>query len=148
MGAAIAILMAAEDETIGGVVADSPFATINDVLVHAHGRYRLPVAVTVALTDLFTRIRYGYSFDAVRPIDAVGKIAPRPLLLIHGSGDRLIPVEHSYRLQAAAGANSHLWVVDGVAHCGAYFADRAEYVRRVGSFFLTALEPATSSTLS
>jgi uncharacterized protein len=148
MGAAIAILMAAEDESIGGVVADSPFATINDVLVHAHRRYRLPVAITVALTDLVTRIRYGYSFDAVRPIDAVEKIAPRPLLLIHSSGDRLIPVEHSHRLQAAAGTNSRLWLVDGAAHCGAYFADREEYVRRVGSFFQTALEPAIQSTRS
>jgi uncharacterized protein len=145
MGAAIAILIAAHDDTVCAVVADSPFATINDVLMHAHRRYRLPVAVTVALTDLVTRVRYGYGFDAVRPIDAVGRITPRPLLLIHGSADRLIPVEHSYRLHQAAGSNSRLWIVDGASHCGAYFSDREAYVERVGAFFQTALAPAAAS---
>jgi alpha-beta hydrolase superfamily lysophospholipase len=145
MGAAIAILVAAADHRVGAVVADSPFATINDVLVHAHRQYRLPVAITVALTDIVTRVRYGYGFDAVRPIDAVGRIAPRPLYLIHGSADRLIPVDHSYRLHAAAGANCRLWIVDGVSHCGAYFDDREEYVHRVASFLRTALAPAEAS---
>jgi uncharacterized protein len=142
MGAAIAILIAARDDRIRAVVADSPFATINDVLKHAHRRYRLPVDVTVALTDLVTRVRYGYGFNAVRPIDAVSRIAPRPLLLIHGSADRLIPIEHSYRLHAAAGRGSRLWVVNDVLHCGAYFKDREEYVSRVGEFFEVALSPS------
>lgn len=141
MGAAIAILIAAEDHRVRAVVADSPFATINDVLMHAHRRYRLPVTLTVALTDIVTRVRYGYSFDAVRPIDAVGRIAPRPLFLIHGSADGLVPVEHAYRLHAVAGTNSRLWIVHGVPHCGAYFDDREEYVQQVASFFQASLEP-------
>jgi dipeptidyl aminopeptidase/acylaminoacyl peptidase len=145
MGAAIAVLIAAEDDTVRAIVADSPFATINDILVHAHRRYRLPVAITVALTDIVTRVRYGYGFDAVRPIDAVNRIAPRPLFLIHGRGDGLIPVDHSLQLHAAAGTNSRLWIVDGVSHCGAYFDNREEYVHRVASFFQTALSPAETS---
>lgn len=145
MGAAIAILVAAEDVHIQATVADSPFATINDVLLHAHRRYRLPAAVTVSLTDIVTRIRYGYGFNAVRPLSAVGRIAPRPLLLIHGSADRLIPVEHARRLQVAAGTGTDLWIVDDVGHCGAYFKDRDEYVTRVASFFEEALSPANVS---
>ncbi len=145
MGAAIAILVAAEDEQIQAVVADSPFATISDVLIHAHRRYRLPTAVTVSLTDLVTRVRYGYGFNSVRPISVVGRIAPRPLLLIHGNADRLIPIEHAHRLRAAAGAGTHLWIVDDVPHCGAYFKDRDDYVARVASFFETALSPAQAS---
>jgi dienelactone hydrolase len=145
MGAAIAILVAADDDRVRAVVADSPFATINDVLVHAHRRYRLPVAVTVSLTDLVTRVRYGYGFNAVRPISVVDRVAPRPLLLIHGSADGLIPVAHAHRLHAAAGPSSRLWIVDDVPHCGAYFRDRDEYVTRVGSFFQHALSPVTLS---
>lgn len=146
MGAALAILVAAEDDAVQAVVADSPFASINDVLKHAHRRYRLPVAVTVALTDLVTRVRYGYGFDAVRPIAAVRQIAPRPLFLIHGGADQLVPVEHAYWLQAAAGSNSRLWIVEGAPHCGAYFDDREEYVDRVGAFFRQALTPAPTRT--
>lgn len=142
MGAALAILVAAECPEVEAVVADSPFATISDILTHAHRRYRLPVGLTVALTDLINRLRYGYSFDAVRPIDAVPRLAPRPLLLIHGNADRLIPLDHTLRLHAAAGASSALWVVDGVSHCGAYFKDRETYVRRVAAFFEQHLSPA------
>lgn len=145
MGAAIAVLIAAEDAGVDAVVADSPFATINDVLIHAHRRYRLPVAVTVALTDLVTRVRYGYGFNAVRPVAVVGRIAPRPLLLIHGSADRLIPIEHAYRLREAAGSNTRLWIVDDVGHCGAYFKDRETYVKRVASFFEAELSPESTS---
>ena len=134
MGAAMAILAAAHDRRVGVVVADSPFATINDILIHAHRRYRLPSALTVALTDLYTRARYGYGFDAVRPIDAVERIGPRPLLLIHGTSDQLVPIEHSRRLYARAGATAQLWVVESVGHCGAYFKDREEYVNRVAAF--------------
>lgn len=148
MGAAVAILIAAADHSISAIVADSAFATINDVLRHAHRRYGLPVAATVAMTDAVTRARYGYRFDAVRPVDRVASIAPRALLLVHGGADTLIPVEHAFRLQAAAGSGSEIWVVDGVSHCGAYFYDRAAYVHRVAGFFESTLAPTGSQVAS
>ena len=86
-----------------------------------------------------TRWRYGYPFQAVRPLDAVAKIAPRPLLLIHGTADTVIPVVHSYRLYEAAGDPKELWIFEGAQHCGGYFADRPAYVQRVAEFFAKAL---------
>jgi fermentation-respiration switch protein FrsA (DUF1100 family) len=139
MGAAIAILTAAADSSIRGVVADSPFATIRDLLTHAYQQRRLPSRLILELSDALNRWRYGYPFEAVRPIDVVPMIAPRPLLIIHGTADTVIPSEHAERLYAAAGEPKELWLVENAAHCWAYFADRLTYVERVVRFFDQAL---------
>lgn len=133
MGASLAILAAAEDSRIDAVVADSPFATVSDLVATAYHRHRLPARPLVALTDALNRWRYGYRFATVRPLDAVSAIAPRPLMLIHGAGDSVVPVQHAHDLAAAAG-DAALWILPDIRHCGAYFADREEYVRRVTAF--------------
>lgn len=139
MGAAIAILLAATEPAIKAVVADSPFATMRDVIDYAYRRRRLPSRALLDLTDAVTRWRYGYPFQAVRPIDVVDQIAPRPLLLIHGTADTVIPHEHSEWLYEAAGEPKELWLFEGAVHCGGYFVDRPAYVRRVAGFFAEAL---------
>lgn len=139
MGAAVAILLAAAEPAIAAVVADSPFATMRDVVAHAYQRRRLPTRPILDLTDAVTRWRYGYRFQAVRPIDVVGQIAPRPLLLIHGTADLIIPVAHSQRLYEAAGEPKQLWLFPDAPHCAGYFVDRPAYVARVAQFFTEAL---------
>jgi uncharacterized protein len=139
MGAAIAIRLAAEQPSIRAVVADSPFATMREVVAHAYQRRRVPSRPLLDLADALTRWRYGYPFEAVRPLDAVSQIAPRPLLLIHGTADQVIPVAHSRRLYEAAGEPKELWEFADVAHCGGYFVDRSAYVSRVAAFFREGL---------
>ena len=139
MGAAVSILVAADDPTVRVVVADSSFATIHDVIAHAFRRHRLPARPIVELTDLLNRWRHGYPLGAVRPVDAVGRLAPRPILIIHGGDDGITPVENAHRLFSAAGEPKEQWVVDGARHCGAYFADRQMYVERVTAFINRAL---------
>lgn len=140
MGGAIAILLAASEPDIRAVVADSPFATMRDVIEYAYRRRRLPSRPLLDLTDVLTRWRYGYPFHAVRPLDVVAQIAPRPLLLIHGAADMIIPVAHAYWLYEAAQEPKDLWIFEGAPHCGGYFVDRPAYVSRVASFFADSLK--------
>jgi fermentation-respiration switch protein FrsA (DUF1100 family) len=42
------------------------------------------------------------SFKPITPINHIAGIAPRPLLLVHGSQDELVPVSHARRLYEAA----------------------------------------------
>jgi fermentation-respiration switch protein FrsA (DUF1100 family) len=65
----------------------------------------------------------------------VAAISPRPLLLIHGSADKLVPVEHTHAFYAAARDPKERWLIEGAEHCGGYFADRVTYVDRVAAFF-------------
>lgn len=139
MGAAVAILVAAADPGVGAVVADSSYAAIGDVIAAAYRRRRVPVAPLLAASDRYNGWRYGYRFGALRPIDAVARLAPRPFLIIHGEDDTLTPVEHARRLFASAGERKELWITPDTAHCGAYFADRQGYVARVADFFARGL---------
>lgn len=136
MGAAVALLVAARDERVAKVVSDSAFADMRGVIATAARSRRLPPVPLVDLADHATRLRYGYRFGSVQPVEVVGRIAPRPLLIIHGTSDAMIPVEHAYRLAQAAGGNAELRLAD-VAHCGAYFADRPGYITAVAEFLRT-----------
>jgi uncharacterized protein len=138
MGASVALLAAAGEPAIRAVVADSPFASATEVVTHSiHStlRFALPTGPLLALADLIGERRFGYRLHNVRPLHAVPQIAPRPLLLIHGTADSIIPVDHGTRIFEAAGQPRELWLYPGVDHCGAYFADRPGYVARVTDFF-------------
>lgn len=56
------------------------------------------------------------SFLPLTPEKHVAKIAPRPLLLVHGSLDDTVPVEHAQRLYAAAEEPKELKIIDGFGH--------------------------------
>ncbi len=139
MGAALSILAAATDPTIRVVVADSAYATLQGVVANAYGRYRVPSWPFLALSDRYNGWRYGYRYGALRPVAVVEKLAPRPLLIIHGTRDAVTPVAHAHHLYDAAGAPKELWIAEGAHHCGAYFLDRERYVARVADFFARGL---------
>jgi uncharacterized protein len=92
---------------------------------------------------LAAKLLYGMYYDQLQPVDVVAKIAPRPLLLIHGTADNLVPFENMLQLFAAArkGHNAHVqtWTLPGVAHVDGIVQDRSEYVQRIVTFFQRAL---------
>ncbi|MBA7673625.1 hypothetical protein ES703_81828 [subsurface metagenome] len=55
-------------------------------------------------------------FRLVSPIKHVAGIAPRPLLLVHGSKDELVDVSHAHRLYDKAGEPKQLVIVNGAGH--------------------------------
>jgi fermentation-respiration switch protein FrsA (DUF1100 family) len=61
------------------------------------------------------------------------------VLIIHGTRDSVVPVAQAHELYDAAGEPKQLWILEGIPHCSAYFADRIGYSRRVADFFSHAL---------
>ena len=55
-------------------------------------------------------------FEQVSPIKYVAKIAPRPLLLVHGNQDETVEAGDAHRLYAQAGEPKQLIIVDGAGH--------------------------------
>ncbi len=140
MGAAIAILGAAQRPEVRAVMADSPFATHADVVSHSVRRViHLPGEPFAAISDYFLARKAGYRGRDIAPLRVIEQLAPRPLLLIHGTDDEQIPVSHAYRLYEAAREPKDLWIAPAANHCGAYFLDRPAYCQRVAAFFDEAL---------
>jgi alpha-beta hydrolase superfamily lysophospholipase len=140
MGGAVSISVGADDPRVRAVCADSAFADPVSLLEERiRDHLHLPAAVlSDPVMSLMAR-RSGVRLGDFRPITAVARLAPRPLLLIHGDADASVPVEDGHRLYAAAGDPRDLWVIPGVGHVGGYFADRTAYVERVIDFFDRAL---------
>lgn len=139
LGAATSIEATAEDPDIGALVEDSGYADIYPVL-QAQWKPNSGLPDFMLTPTLWMgRLIFGYDAANSRPVDFIKRIAPRPVLIIHGTNDRIIPVEHGRQLQAADPA-AELWIVDGAPHAGAYKLDPAGYVARISAFFDESLQ--------
>ncbi|MFD7434715.1 alpha/beta hydrolase [Streptomyces sp. NPDC059861] len=66
---------------------------------------------------LRTRIHHrGWNPVPLSPVEAVPRIAPTPLLLVHGDRDGYFPVDHPHMLAEAAGDHGELWLEPGMGH--------------------------------
>ena len=142
MGAAVAIRAAAETREIGAVVADSAFAHLTGAIDYRLRSLRRPTLLLYRLTIRVAERLSGGRIARVRPVDAIGQIAPRPVLLIHGTADAVVPYTHFDELLAAAGEPTSVWTLPDRPHAMARFDAADEYVERVAEFFTAALEPA------
>jgi pimeloyl-ACP methyl ester carboxylesterase len=92
----------------------------------------------VARTLLQTRISGGrWDPVPVPPADAAARIAPTPLLIVHGDRDEFFPVDHAERLFEAAHQPKELWIVPGYGH--AETAAKPELIDRIGSWAVAAV---------
>ena len=140
LGGAVSLVEAADDPRVKAVCADSAFSDPAAVLADGVERVlRIPGAVLTAPVAAVVAWRTGARLADFSPLNAVGRIAPRPLLIIHGEADQAVPLRHARSLYAAAGEPRELWVVPHAGHVGAYFVDRDAYLQRVLSFFDHAL---------
>ena len=113
-GAVAAILSAARNPRIGAVTAVAPFTCITEVWNANRPPFVPPVLLNWALW--VAEKRSGFDRDDICPIDVIDQIAPRPLLVIHGTADRRISPTQVVRLFAAARQPKLLWFVKGATH--------------------------------
>ncbi|HET7038087.1 MAG TPA: alpha/beta hydrolase [Thermomicrobiaceae bacterium] len=140
LGGSTTILAAARDARIRAVVDDCGFSDAPSVIASSFEHFvHLPRFPFALLTVRLAEWRAGTTVHSVRPVDVVGRLSPRPLLIIHGTADIHVPPEHSDALFAAAGEPKELWWVPDVAHAEARQATGAAYERRVVEFFARAL---------
>jgi len=145
MGASISIMAAARSSDIRAVVADSAFATQRSAVSLGVRRVlHMPHGILLSTVDLLLGVVGGYHFRDVEPIREIARVAPRPILLIHGDKDSVTSVHDTESLYEAAAEPKELWISPGVEHCGTYFANRQVYCKRVADFFERALAASSA----
>jgi uncharacterized protein len=76
----------------------------------------------------------GLSIDLAKPTEDMHHLVGRPVLIIHGANDMLVPVAQG-RMLHAANPGAAYWEVAGASHGGSYRQNPKVYVERVASFF-------------
>jgi len=107
LGGSIGLNVMKARHEIRAAVVESPFASWREIAANAIGGDP-PFFLSKWLAAVLIP-------DHDRPLDAIAAI-DQPILILHGSADRIIPVTHSRRLAAAGGDNVTLIELDGGDH--------------------------------
>ena len=138
MGAALALMVAARDSAISGVIADSPFVSMRSHLRHEYRRW--PEFVFLLATVMARRFLHA-DIDAVSPIRVIPQLR-QPVLYIHAAADPEVPVEHTLNLGAASlNAGDAIWISPAGGHCQTYLDDPATYLQRCMGHIESVVSP-------
>ena len=141
LGAATTLIATGEAPAVVATWADSSYADIRVAIRAELARNRYPQLLEGG--GLFiARMLNGDDLTARSPLDAVRRLAGRPLGVVHGELDSRLSVEYSRELAAAAeatGSPVSAWFVEGAEHVQAMFSQPDEYERRIVDFFGSAL---------
>jgi alpha-beta hydrolase superfamily lysophospholipase len=133
MGGAVSILAAARESGISGVISDSAFARFDEAIGNMACRYGLTPALA-HLAVIGMRLRLGVRCEKIAPEEEIDKLAPRPILLIHGSEDTLIPVGDADRLYARARDPKEIHILKGLDHGRGIWDEPDEFEKIVMGF--------------
>lgn len=135
LGSATSVACLKYRPPIDFVVADCGFSEIASVMQAGLRAMHLPSCL-VHVASLCARIRYGYLYYEMRPIDSLAdnKI---PILFIHGEKDDFILPAHSKAMQKATAGYSELHLIPGAAHAASILTAPDQYREYVESFLNT-----------
>ena len=132
-GGVTVLLGAAEMPQIRGVVAMGNYPNLLQEITYSPAPTLSPEWELQQLVDLSYGLLTVITPAQVSPIDAIPKISPRAVLILHGELEA--PRTQPERQYQAAGEPRSLWIVPGAGHGGYLQAQPQEFERRVVAFF-------------
>lgn len=136
VGAAAALLHAAHHDDVRAVVSLSAFAHPAEVMRRFMAEKRIPHAPLGWYVLRHVQRVIGATFDEIAPLNTLAAVRC-PTLLVHGIGDRTVPVEDAHRLLTAS-RRARLLLVEGDHDLRHALAPHAE---TLVAFLHTAFEP-------
>jgi dipeptidyl aminopeptidase/acylaminoacyl peptidase len=119
-GAAVSVYTTAHDPRVSSVVTcacPADFRSLSQREVPLDTIQRFRQIGTIRDKDFPPSIEeWQKGFETISPIKWIDKISPRPLLLVHGDADELIPLEHAHRLYQKAKEPKELKIIPGARH--------------------------------
>jgi pimeloyl-ACP methyl ester carboxylesterase len=141
MGAATLLMEAAQNPRIRVAVIDSPYGNLPDLLnVQLSRHSHLPSWFNPGILAA-AHLVFGVRTDDLIPIRSARRWGNRPLLLIHGEADSIVPVGQARELARAVGSACSTLTLPGTEHVQAYQNNPKAYVDLVDSFFSQHLSP-------
>ncbi len=137
MGAAT-VLMASDLEfpqNLHGIMADCGFTSPKAIWKHvAEKNLHISYGIRSAIADAICKRKILMHSDEYSAVTAL-KNTNIPVLFIHGTDDRFVPVEMTYENYKACASPKRLFVVPGADHAMSYYKDRVGYEKAVLEFW-------------
>jgi dipeptidyl aminopeptidase/acylaminoacyl peptidase len=144
-GTMIALQVAASDARIAALVVEGGFADVGDALRHEFRHW----GILSQWPALWTAHWLGMKSDELRPIDMIPSLAPRPVFVIAGTADEIVPPDQARALFEAAREPKSWWLVSGATHTHYADAGGSTYEEKIVGFFDDKLlHHAKSSSLA
>lgn len=119
-GAAVAACVAAQDNRVSGAAlcaCPADFIRLTEGTDPAVMVARFRESGTIRDADYpLSLADWWRGFRSIRPAECIARIAPRPVLLVHGRRDETVPVSHAERLYEKAGEPRQLVILEGAGH--------------------------------
>lgn len=135
-GGLIMAQVAAQDARLHAVVLEATPTSMADYEHTLHGRWG-----KLSEWPAWVALRHsGFQANYPDPVQLMGRLAPRPVLVVGGEQDTVVPRPMVERLYGAAAMPKELWLVPGAAHGGYAHAAGTAYSLRLQRFFRDALQ--------
>ncbi len=137
MGAATVLMAAGEalPERVHGIMADCGFTSPHEIWKHvANKNLKLPYGIHGIIADEMFRRKLNMGTNDYSTVTALENNTV-PVLFVHGSDDRFVPVDMTYKNYVACTAQKRLLIVPGADHGMSYFNEKEKYEATVKEFW-------------
>ncbi len=136
LGAASTVACLKYRPRIQFAVADCGFSAILPILKAGLRQMHLP-SFLVHWASLFAKLRYGYFFKDMNPMNGLSENTV-PVLFLHGAEDTFIPPVHSKTMARTTHGISQLHLIPGAGHAESVLKEPAMYEQYVQEFLKAA----------
>ncbi len=136
MGAMVAICEGASNPQVSCVVAEASYYSFRRVVSRwAWVHHKVPSFPVIPIVLHYIRRYLRVNPERYSPKYNIGKIAPRPVFIIHGRYDNIVPAAQAKLLFKRAGEPKEIWLVPGAKHNKCAEVGGFEYKQRLSDFF-------------
>ena len=133
------MLAAARDPRILGVVTDAAYSDVGKAIARGQWlTYHIPRVPLGQWVIWAVEFRLRCRLASMDPFRVMDRIAPRPVLLIHGGRDKTVPSGEGEALYRMAREPKRWWFIPESEHATCYYDRAEEYVQKITEFFQDA----------
>ena len=122
-------------DNVKGIVADCAFTSPQAIWKHVvENNLHMPYSIHAAAASDLCKKRINMSSQGYSTVEAM-RHCKIPVLFIHGTDDKFVPVEMTYENYKACASEKELLIVPGAGHGMSYLTDKGKYERELTIFW-------------
>lgn len=147
MGAATVLMTSGDDlpSQVKLIIADCGYSSVNSVFSYIlSSSLHMPAGPVIHFASQACQKKIGVSFDQVSSVNQLAK-NKRPLLLIHGTADKFVPYQETFKNMEATQGPVECMLVQKAPHLSSAIYDEERYYETIEQFIDNNLERSANN---